>query len=212
MTDTQACNTLLEIAFGNVWFCRDLHAEAAETLVNLYRKLKSRVVVAEKTADAYQETITKLQSQLAKENARNQELENIIQKQNKATADAVNNESRVRELEEKLNNRKFDEAAFESLEKHCRNLETINKNLNHNFDSCYQDKEELRLKNEKLTEDFNHLEEQLNICEGNLDETEKELAEKTAQIEELQSIRDDLNWFKGEIKKFYDEVMKDGSA
>lgn len=188
MTETQASKILLDISFGNVWFYRDYHGEAADTLVNAYRKLRSKLTVTENTNDEHVQTITKLQSQLAKENTRNQELEEIIQKQKKVTADAVNNETRVRELE----------VAYDNLEDEKDKLLGENDTLEHDLYLITQAKKEL--------------EADLNKYELKFDDLEKELAEKTAQVEELQSIRDDLNWFKAEIRKFYDEVMKDGDA
>lgn len=226
MTEIQASKILLDISFGNVWFYRDYHGEAADTLVNAYRKLKSRVAVAENTNDEHVQTIIKLQSQLAKENTRNQELEEIIQKQKKVTADAVNNETRVRELEEELKNKNIDKIELERLETHCHVLESVNKSSQTDFDRCQKDLYDLqeiytkeRDENDALQHDLDNLtkakkelEAYLNNYDLKFDVMEKELAEKTAQVEELQSIRDDLNWFKAEIRKFYDEVMKDGDA
>jgi chromosome segregation ATPase len=211
MTESQASKILLDIAFGNVWLYREKHAEAADTLVNSYRKLKSKLIVAENTNDEHVQTITKLQSQLAKENVRNKELEQIIQKQKKVTADAVNNETRVRELE----------ALFKTLENANESLKADADEYQKEFydlqEVYTQEREELKGENESLridldnlTKDKKELEEELIKCEKSFDEVERELAEKTAQVEELQSIRDDLNWFKAEIRKFYDEVMKDG--
>jgi DNA repair exonuclease SbcCD ATPase subunit len=197
MTESQASKILLDISFGNVWFYRENHAEAADTLVNAYRKLKSRVAVAENTNDEHVQTITKLQSQLAKENTRNQELEQIIHKQKKVTADAVNNETRVRELE----------ALFKTLENANESLKAdadqYQKELYDLQEVYTQETEELKGENESLRIDLDNL-------TNDKKELEEELAEKTAQVEELQSIRDDLNWFKKEIKNFYDQVMKDG--
>jgi DNA repair exonuclease SbcCD ATPase subunit len=197
MTESQASKILLDISFGNVWFYRENHAEAADTLVNAYRKLKSRVAVAENTNDEHVQTITKLQSQLAKENTRNQELEQIIHKQKKVTADAVNNETRVRELE----------ALFKTLE---NANESLKADADQYQKELYDLQEVYTQETEELNGEKDTLEHDLNKYELKFDELEKELAEKTAQVEELQSIRDDLNWFKAEIRKFYDEVMKDG--
>jgi chromosome segregation ATPase len=197
MTESQASKILLDIAFGNVWLYREKHAEAADTLVNSYRKLKSKLIVAENTNDEHVQTITKLQSQLAKESVRNKELEEIIQKQKKVTADAVNNETRVRELE----------ALFKTLENANESLradaDQYQKDLYDLQEVYTQETEELKGENESLRIDLDNL-------TNDKKELEEELAEKTAQVEELQSIRDDLNWFKKEIKNFYDQVMKDG--
>jgi DNA repair exonuclease SbcCD ATPase subunit len=161
MTESQASKILLDISFGNVWFYRENHAEAADTLVNAYRKLKSRVTVAENTNDEHVQTITKLQSQLAKENTRNQELEEIIQKQKKLATDAVNNETRVRELEALF---KTLENANESLiadadqyQKDLYDLQEIytkerdeNDALEHDLDKLTKDKKELEEQIERL--------------------------------------------------------------
>jgi DNA repair exonuclease SbcCD ATPase subunit len=211
MTESQASKILLDISFGNVWFYRENHAEAADTLVNAYRKLKSRVAVAENTNDEHVQTITKLQSQLAKENTRNQELEQIIHKQKKVTADAVNNETRVRELEALF---KTLENANESLkadaDQYQKELYDLQEVYTQETEELNGEKDTLEHDLDNLTKAKKELEADLNKYELKFDELEKELAEKTAQVEELQSIRDDLNWFKAEIRKFYDEVMKDG--